>query len=79
MQRAGFVKGYQAIQMASMEDSEIFKAGGGGGNKHYSDEYDSGGRGPVTGKSNNYMTDQDRQALQMIRKRRKCAKTTMLV
>ena len=68
MQRAGFVKGYQAIQMASMEESDIFKGSSTGG-KRYNDEYDSGGRGPVTGKSNNYMTDQDRQALQMIREK----------
>ena len=68
MQRAGFVKGYQAIQMSSMEESEIFKGGSGGG-KHYTDDYDGGGRGPVVGKSNNYMTDQDRQALQMIREK----------
>lgn len=73
-QRAGYVKGYQAIQISSMEDSELFKpnhAGNASKIKDFSDDGEerSNASSVVTGSRNNNMTDEHRLQLHAIKER----------
>lgn len=60
LQRSGYVKsrpakGYEQVRMADMADAEAFRGGTSGG-----------GRPGVHGSRNNYMTDQQRQKLELL-------------
>jgi hypothetical protein len=60
LQRAGYVKarpakGYEAVRMADMGDAEAFRGGKAGG-----------GRPGVHGSRNNYMSDAQRQQLELL-------------
>ena len=60
LQRSGYVKsrpskGYEQVRMADMGDAEAFRGGASGG-----------GRPGVHGSRNNYMSDQQRQKLELL-------------
>eukprot|EP00981_Chlorochromonas_danica_P012273 scaffold4731_cov175-Ochromonas_danica.AAC.19 len=80
IQRGGYVKGYVAKRMATMEESELFRKpggtdleSGGGGVNPMSPSKTADGKKTVTrsviGTRNNNMTDEHRQALMLIRDR----------
>jgi len=74
-QRAGYVKGYQAVQISSMEDSELFKPVPGGNaakNRDWASEDGEERRNAssvVTGSRNNNMTDEHRLQLHALKER----------
>jgi hypothetical protein len=62
-QRTGLVPDYQAFQLVSMEESELFKSNG----KSNNEAYGGGGGGYIGGRQN--MTDEHRTALHKIKER----------
>ena len=70
IQRAGYVKGYQAIQMVDMEHHEIFQPRDNGSSSSSSSSAAGGNSRPaVTGHRNNDMTDEHRMQLHQIKDR----------